>query len=141
SSTGGVEVKNKQGSGYADPYGNSGQYSSNSFKSNGSAEYHESTTTYLQPGQYDDADLQALDYSEMESLLTDWLSCGGKVTLISPSLIRSHMSDQQVKDLQAGKAEGLHDLAETTGADVLIQIQAHPTRREGQLVVLLVAEG
>jgi hypothetical protein len=103
-------------------------------------EYDNSTPGYLQPGQYDDASLATLDYEEMESLLQDWFSCDGQVTLISPDFIRSHMTDQDVAALQAGKASGLDALSKSTQADVLVQVQAHPVRRNDQVVVLLVAE-
>jgi hypothetical protein len=140
SSTGGVDFSQSQGSRSAQPYQRQSQGSSQSFKTTGPAEYHETTTTWLRPGQYDEADLQALDYAEMESLLTDWLHANGQVTLIAPDFLRSHLSDQQVKDLQSGKPEGLAGVAQASQADVLVQIQAHPTRREGQLAVLLMAE-
>lgn len=139
-STGGVEFSQSQHSGSSDYYSRQHQGTSESFKSNGPAEYHETNTTFLRPGQYDEADLQALDYSEIESQMTDWLHASGQVTLISPDFIRSKLSDSQVKDLQSGKANGLNDLGQATQADVLVQTQAHPTRREGQLVVLLIAE-
>jgi hypothetical protein len=42
--------------------------------------------------------------------------------------------------VQAGKAAGLDAIVGAAQPDVLIQIQAHPTRRQDQLVVLLVAE-
>jgi hypothetical protein len=97
-------------------------------------------TQYLQPGQYEDAQLQTLDYEEMESLLTQWIGSRGQVTVLAPEFVRSHLSDQQLKDLQSGKASSLSDLGQSTQADILIQVQAHPTRRLGQLVILLVGQ-
>jgi hypothetical protein len=139
-STGAVDVQHTQSGGYAGPYGSSSSGSSDSFKSPGAAEYHETTSTYLHPGQYDAASLQALDYQEMESLLTDWFHASGQVTLISPGFLRSRLSPQQLSDVESGQAAGLSDIAQATGADVLVQVQAHPVSRQGQLVVLLVAQ-
>jgi len=62
------------------------------------------------------------------------------VTLLSPSFIRSRLDAPQVQELQSGKPQGLNDLNHATQADVLIQFQAHPVRRQGNLVVLLVGE-
>jgi hypothetical protein len=139
-STGSVEFSQSQHSGSSGYYDRQHQGTAESFKSNGPAEYHETTTTWLHPGQYDDAQLQALDYAEMESLMTDWLHCNGQITLISPSFLRSRLNDQQVKDLQSGKPNAMTDVGQATAADVLVQIQAHPTRRDGQLAILLIAE-
>jgi hypothetical protein len=139
-SNGAVDVQHSDGSGYSGYYSSSNTNNSDQFKSNGPAEYHQSTTVYLHQGQYDDASLAALDYSEMESLLSDWIGCDGQVTLIAPGFIRAHLTDQQVQDLQSGKGSSLDDLSKDTGADVLIQVQAHPVRRSDQVVVLLVAE-
>jgi hypothetical protein len=138
--TGGVSVQHSEGGGYSDIYGGGGEHQRDSFSSNGPAEYHETTTVYLHPGQYDDADLQGLDYQEMESLLTDWMGCSGHVALIAPDFVRSKLNDQQLGDLQAGKANGLNDVAQATQADILVQFQAHPVRRGGGIVVLLVGE-
>jgi hypothetical protein len=139
-STGSVNVQSSDSSGYYGYWYANHARSNEQFSSTGPAEYHESTTIYLQPGQYDDASMAALDYQEMESLLADWISSNGQVTIVSPDFIRSHMSDQDVQALQAGKASGLDALSKNTNADVLIQITAHPVRRQDQVVVLLVAE-
>jgi hypothetical protein len=102
--------------------------------------YQAGGAVYLQPGQYDEADLAALDYSEIESLLADWFAARGQVTLVSPDFIRGKLTQSQIKDLQSGRTQALSDLSQATGADVLIQVQAHPARREGQLVILLIGE-
>jgi hypothetical protein len=140
SSNAAVDVQHSDSSGYADWYSYNHAHDSDQFKTTGPAQYNQSTTVYLHPGQYDDASLASLDYSEMESLLSDWIQCDGQVTLISPGFIRSKLTDQQVQDLQNGKGAALDDLSKDTGADVLIQVQAHPVRRNDQVVVLLVAE-
>lgn len=140
SSNGSVDVQHSEGGGYSNAYGGGGQHESDAFKTNGPAQYQQTTTVYLHPGQYDAAELQVLDYSEMESRLTEWLGCEGQIVLVAPDYIRGHLTDQQVKDLQAGRADGLKDVSQATGADILIQIQAHPVRRGDQLVVLLIGQ-
>jgi hypothetical protein len=138
--TTGVDVQSSQGSGSGSYYYSQNQQSSGQFKSNGPGEYHETTSVYLQPGQYDDAALRSLDYVEMESLITDWMRAEGQVTLISPGFVRGHLSNDQINDLQNGKASALDELVKATGADVFVQIEARPVKRGDQLMVLLVAE-
>jgi hypothetical protein len=138
--TTGVDVQSSGAVVSGNYYSAQGVGASDSFKTNGAGEYHETTSVYLQPGQYDDASLSALDYTEIESLLSGWMQAGGQVTLISPDYLRSHLSADQLSDLQAGKASGLDQVGKSTGADVLIQVQAHPAKRGDQFIVLLVGE-
>ncbi len=115
--------------------------SSDKFESKGPAEYHETTEVYLQPSQYDDVQAKSLDYEAVENIMTDWMASQGQVTVISPLLARQRLSDEQVKELQAGRPQMLSEVAEQLGADVLIQVQAHPTRQTPEgLEVRLVAE-
>ena len=96
---------------------------------------------YLHPGQYDEVDAKSLDYEAIENIMTDWVACQGQVTVISPTLARQRLSDQQARDLQSGRPQMLSEIAQQLGADVLIQVQAHPTRQTPQgLEVRLVAE-
>jgi hypothetical protein len=138
--TGSVNIQHNDASEYYGYWYGAHGHSSDQFSTTGPAEYHETTTVYLHPGQYDAASMAQLDYEEMESLLSEWIGCNGQVTLVSPGFIRSHLSDQDVAALQAGKSSGLEALSKGTNADVLIQITAHPVERQGQVVVLLVAE-
>ena len=96
---------------------------------------------YLRPGQYDEANARALDYQAIETIMTDWLAANGQVTVISPTMARQRLSDQQVRELQEGRPRALSEVAQQLDADILIQVQAHPTRqtREG-LEFRLVAE-
>jgi hypothetical protein len=96
---------------------------------------------YLKPGQYDEASDAALDYEAIENTLTDILDADGQVTMISPSVARQKLSDEQVKDLQNGRPQVLSEVAEELNADILIQIQIHPTKQtRNGLEVRLVAE-
>ena len=133
---------------YAGWYDSHGDYhayvssdSSDKFDSKGPAQYSDKTDVYLQPGQYDEVDAKSLDYEAIENIMTDWIASQGQVTVISPTLARQRLSDEQVKDLQSGRPQMLSEIAQQLGADVLIQVQAHPTRQTAQgLEVRLVAE-
>jgi hypothetical protein len=115
--------------------------SSDKFETKGPADYHQTTDVYLHPGQYDEVQAKSLDYEAIENIMTDWIACQGQVTVISPTLVRQRLSDQQVKELQSGRPQVLSEVAQQLGADVLIQVQAHPTRQTAQgLEVRLVAE-
>jgi hypothetical protein len=91
---------------------------------------------YLRPGQYNAATARQIDYEEMESTLADWLSCSGQVVMISPALANQRLSDQQKGAMQSGQKQGLDDVAQSLNADVLVQVQAHPTQqsREGMKI-------
>jgi hypothetical protein len=113
---------------------------SDRFQSTGPGEYRDTTNVYLRPGQYDEIAAKSLDYEAMELTLTDWLSCNGQVTIISPTMARQRLSDEQVKQLQAGRPQVMSEIVQQLGADILIQAQARPTRqtREGLEVRMLV---
>lgn len=112
-----------------------------SFESTGPGEYRETTEVYLRPGQYDEVNAKSLDYEAMEAIMTDWISASGQVTLVDPSMTRQKLTDEQIKDLQSGRPQVLREIAEQLDADVLIQVQAHPTRqtREGLEVRVIAA--
>jgi hypothetical protein len=88
-----------------------------------------SGSNYLHRGQYDAAAAQSPDYQAIETMMTEWLACGGNVTVISPTLARQRLSEQQVKELQEGRMNALGEVAQQLGADVLVQVQAHPTKQ------------
>jgi hypothetical protein len=99
------------------------------------------TDTYLKPGQYDEVNAKSLDYEAIENIMTDWLACNGQVTVVSPTVARQRLTDQQVRDLQQGRPQVASELAQQLNADVLVQVQAHPTKQTQQgLHVRLVAE-
>ena len=127
-STGAVDVETRKSAGSYDR----GSDSSDRFKTDGPARVTESSETYLAPGQYDDAQARAIDYEAIELALADTLAAGGKVTLVSPTMARQRLSDDEVKALQAGRPQALREVAETLDADVLIQVQARPTRQTSQ---------
>lgn len=118
-----------------------GERSTQTFKSTGPGQYEERTELYLKPGQYDEVAAKSLDYQAMESILTDWMRADGQVEIISPTMARSRLTDEQIKDLQSGRPTELSEIARQLNADVLIQVQAHPTRQTQQgLEVRVVAE-
>jgi hypothetical protein len=84
---------------------------------------------YLRSGQYDEGDARALDYQAVENILTDFLACQGTVEIMSPTMARQRLSDEQVKDLQSGRPTAMREIAQQLDTDVLIQVSAHPTRQ------------
>lgn len=104
--------------------------------------YTTSKEVYLRPGQYDDARARQIDYEMMEVLLADWMSADNKVTIISPTTVHRELSEQEQRDLQAGKPNALNEVGKRLDADVLIQVQAKPTKQtvEGGLEVRVIAE-
>ena len=111
------------------------------FETTGPGEYRESTEVFLRPGEYDEVQAKAIDYEAMESILTDWLSADGQVSLMSPMMTRQRLTDEQVKELQSGRPQVLRELAEQLDTDVLVQVQARPTRQTPEgLGVRLIAE-
>ena len=104
--------------------------------------YVTSKEVYLQPGQYDEAKARMIDYEMMEILLADWMSADNQVTIISPTTVHRQLTEQEQRDLQAGKPNALGEVGKRLDADVLIQIQAKPTKQtvNGDLEVRIIAE-
>jgi hypothetical protein len=95
----------------------------------------------LRPGQYDELDARGLDYQAIETILTDWLAANGQVTIISPTMARQRLTDEQVRALQDGRPTALSEVAQQLDADVLIQVQARPTKQTSDgLQVRMIAE-
>jgi hypothetical protein len=96
---------------------------------------------YLQPGQYSASDARQIDYEAIETVLTDWLAAGGKVSIVSPVAARQRLSADQQRDVETGQARAMSTLGQTLDADVLVQVSARPTRQtRGGLEVRMVAE-
>jgi hypothetical protein len=91
--------------------------------------YTTSKEIYLRPGQYDEARAKQIDYEMMELLLSDWMAADNQVTIISPRTAHRQLTEQEQRDLQAGKPNALADVGRRLDADVLIQVQAKPTRQ------------
>jgi hypothetical protein len=104
--------------------------------------YTTANEVYLRPGQYDEAKAKQIDYEMMEVLLADWMSADNKVTIISPTTVHRQLTDQEQRDLQAGKPQALGELGKRLDADVLIQVQAKPTRQSvgGGVELRVIAE-
>ncbi|HEY7091226.1 MAG TPA: hypothetical protein VH518_24225 [Tepidisphaeraceae bacterium] len=104
-------------------------------------ESHTTTDTYLRPGQYDEVSAKSLDYEALENIMTDWLACSGQVTVVSPTMARQRLTDQQVKELQEGRPQAMSELVQELNADIFVQVQAHPTKQTQQgLQVRVIAE-
>jgi hypothetical protein len=72
---------------------------------------------------------RALDFAAVETILTDLLSAGNKVPLMSPSATRSRLSPAALQRLESGEATALGEVAERLGADVLIHVAARPSQQ------------
>jgi hypothetical protein len=115
--------------------------SSSHFQSSGPAKYTETTDIYLQPGQYDEAAAKSLDYEAVENILTDWIGAGGRVAIVSPTMARQRLTDEQLKDLQSNRPRMLGEVARELDADILIQVQIHPsTQTDAGLGFRMIAE-
>ena len=80
-------------------------------------------------GEYDEINAGEIDYGTMETILTDWLAAGGRVEIVSPLMARQRLTDQQVRGLEEGRAQSMSDAARQLDADILVQVQARPTRQ------------
>jgi hypothetical protein len=104
-------------------------------------ERRDTLDVYLRPGQYDEVSAKSIDYEAIENIMLDWMGANGQVTLISPTLARQRLSDQTVKEMQQGRPQVLSEVAQQLGADVLIQVQARPTKQTPEgLQVRIIAE-
>jgi hypothetical protein len=104
--------------------------------------YTTANDVYLRPGQYDETKARQIDYEMMEVLLADWMSADNKVTIVSPTTVHRELTAQEQRDLQAGKPNALSDVGKRLDADVLIQVQAKPTKQTiaGGLETRVIAE-
>lgn len=82
---------------------------------------YEPTAGYLKAGAYDEVRARTIDYGLIEMTMSDWLSCDGRVVMVSPTSVRRNLTDAQIKDIQAGRIDALTDLSKY--ADVLVQVQ------------------
>lgn len=111
------------------------------FESRGPSEVRDRVDIYLRPGEYDEVDARALDYEAMENILTDWIASDGRVEVISPVMARQRLTDEQVKELQEGRPRAGGEIAKQLDADILVQVQARPTRQTlNGLEVRVIAE-
>lgn len=92
-------------------------------------------------GVYDETFARTMDYEAVEAILTDWLAAGGQTEIISPALGRARLTQAQREALERGERGVLLDVTERLDADILVQVQARPTRQTVRgLEVRLVAE-
>lgn len=65
-------------------------------------------------------------YVTMENHLTDLFAANGQVTVLSPVMVRQKLSEDQIKEIQAGNAQQLGKVAQEIEADILVQAQVIP---------------
>lgn len=87
---------------------------------------------YLRPGEYDEANAREIDYEAMETILTDWISCGGQVTIVSPLMARQRLTEEQYRQLQEGRPQVQSQIVEQLGADIFINMRIRPTKQTVQ---------
>ena len=90
---------------------------------------------------YDEAAARSIDYGAVQTELSDWLSAGGRVGIISPEAARQALSPQQAQALNSG--QGIHgkDVADQVHADVLVSVRAEVTHQNGNSpVVRMIAD-
>ncbi len=126
---GNVEIDSRRSSDTYGPGRDRSTDASASLKSSGPASVTDTFERYLGPGEYDEAQAKNIDYGAIELALTDALAANGRVTLVSPSMARQRLTDEEVKELQEGRPQVLREIAEKLDADVLIQVQARPTKQ------------
>ena len=82
-----------------------------------------------------------IDYDAVETILADWLSCQGKVLIMSPMLVRSKLTPQQVNEMSTSQPAIPRQLAGQLDAEVLIYVRALASKQSGDAVKLrIVAE-
>lgn len=87
---------------------------------------------YLQSGEYDEIQAKSIDYGMMEMLMTDWMSADNQVAIVSPIMARKKLTAEQIRDLESGRLQVLSEVAKQLDADILVQVQARPTRQTGR---------
>ena len=63
------------------------------------------------------------------------------MTIISPTMARQRLSDQQVRDIQEYRPQAMSEAIQQLGADIFVQVKAQSTRQTQQgLEVTVIAE-
>lgn len=113
----------------------------NPFRPPNPIEFRDPGEQYLNPGQYDEAQFRRIDFATIETTLTQWLACDGHVTILSPTGVREPLTEDATRKLQADRQRLLGDMVKNLSADILIQVQAQPSRQAGgALAIRLVGE-
>lgn len=86
-----------------------------------------------------EAATRRIDYEAIETVLTDWLNCGGQVAIMSPTIVRQKLTAEQQKELSAQTVVP-RQIAQTLDADVLVYARAYATKQPQNLQIRLVVE-
>ncbi len=138
--TTGVSVENRSERRYDDYWRSDRGERIDRFETTGPGELRETSELYLPPPKFDEVAARMIDYQAIETIMTDWLSASGNVTLMSPTMVRQKLTDEQVKAIESGRPQVLREIAQQLDTDILIQAQARPTRQtpDGMEVRLVV---
>ncbi|HTL29189.1 MAG TPA: hypothetical protein VL282_08210 [Tepidisphaeraceae bacterium] len=71
--------------------------------------------------------LRGLDSQAIENTLADWMSSNGQVTLISPSVARQKLTEDQIKGVENANTKSLGEVSNQAGVDVVIRAEAETT--------------
>ena len=82
-------------------------------------------------GGYDEAAARSIDYSAVQTELSDWLSAGGRVAIISPEAARQALAPQETQALNSGQGVNGRRVSEQIHADVLVAVRAEVTHQSG----------
>lgn len=100
--------------------------------SKGLVKSYEKQEVFSRPPGTDEIGAKQIDYGAVENIMADWLAANGQTVLISPTMARQRLTDEQWKDMQSGRPMALSETAQQLGADVLVQVSARPTRQTPQ---------
>jgi hypothetical protein len=90
---------------------------------------------------YDEAAARSIDYGAVQAALSDWLSAGGRVAILSPEAAHQALSPQQAQALNSGQVTNGKQISDQIHADILISVRAEVTHQGGSgPVVRVVAD-
>jgi hypothetical protein len=79
-------------------------------------------------GIRDEAAAGGIDFSAIQTMLTDWFACGGSVAVVSREAARATLGAEPIRNLDAGQNINTKELNDRIHADILIIVRAQPTR-------------
>jgi hypothetical protein len=93
------------------------------------------------PTGYDEGAGRSIDYAAVQTILSDWLSAGGHVAIISPEAAHQALSPQQQQNLSSGQGINGKEISNQVHADVLVAVRGEVTHQtSGGPAVRLVAD-
>jgi hypothetical protein len=121
---------------------NSNNINSNSFSTQGPAEYQRSTSVRTAPDKVEWVGATADDYAMLEASLIRYIDNSGKIQVSDSDAARAKLNREQILRIENGDPAAARLLATELQQDVLIRVTAVPTRQSssGQPAVRLIAK-